>query len=274
MSVSLRTMCDGDLGFANEVREIAGWNQTLADWRRFMALEPNGCFVAEWNGTLAGTATTTCYGRDLAWIGMVLVHPDFRRRGLGKALLEHCIHYLRDERKISCIKLDATPEGQMLYEKLGFHAEWSLKRWVGQGGGHTESGPHDVVRETSLALDCRVFGADRSALLTSLEQGGIASRVRDDHSFGLMRPGMRATYLGAISATTAESGKAIARELIHCAPPTPLFWDLPDANGDATRLAGELGFEAKRDLLRMYLGDNDSPGDPLGMFGICEPGLG
>ena len=274
MSVRLRIMCDEDLGFANGVREVAGWNQSLADWRRFMALEPTGCFVAEWNGTPAGTATTTCYGRDLAWIGMVLVHPDFRRRGLGKALLEHCIQYLREIRKIICIKLDATPEGQALYEKLGFVAEWSLKRWVGKGAGHTENCPHDTIRENSLELDRGIFGADRSALLASLEQGGIACRVGDEHSFGLMRSGMKATYLGAISATTAESGQAIARELVNCAPSSPLFWDLPDANGHATGLAGELGFEPKRDLLRMYLGDNKQPGDPLRMFGICEPGLG
>ncbi len=274
MSIHLRTMRDDDLGFANEVRGIAGWNQTLADWRRFMALEPHGCFVAEWDGVPAGTATTTCYGTELAWIGMVLVHPDFRRRGLGKALLEHCIHYLRSEREIDCIKLDATPEGRPLYEKLGFEAEWGMKRWVGEGGGRTQSCPQDNVGEDSLVLDRRVFAADRSALLASLGQGGIACRVGEDHSFGLMRPGMEATYLGAISAAAAESGEAIARELISCAPVSPLFWDLPDANERATRLAGELGFEAKRVLLRMYLGDNSSAGDPLGMFGICEPALG
>ena len=100
MSIRLRTMHDEDLVFANEVRDIAGWNQTMTDWRRFMALEPKGCFIAEWNGEPAGTATTTCYGKDLAWIGMVLVHPDFRRRGLGNALLDHCITYLRDDKNI------------------------------------------------------------------------------------------------------------------------------------------------------------------------------
>ena len=274
MSIKLRTMRDEDLDFANDVRDIAGWNQTLTDWRRFMSLEPKGCFVAEWEGELAGTATTTCYGQDLAWIGMVLVHPDFRRRGLGKALLEHSIHYLRDERKIRCVKLDATPEGQPLYEKLGFTAEWTLKRWVGNGGGKTEDSPHDNLSSEARQLDRKVFGADRSALLNSLEDGGLATRVQDDGSFGLMRSGMKATYLGALSCVDEASGSAIARELIKCAPPDPVFWDLPDANEHATGLAGALGFEAKRDLLRMYLGDNDNPGDPLKMFGISEPGLG
>jgi GNAT superfamily N-acetyltransferase len=52
----------------------------------------------------AGTATTIGYGTDLAWIGMVLVHPDHRRHGVGRALLAHCIAFLR-ERRIRSIKL-------------------------------------------------------------------------------------------------------------------------------------------------------------------------
>jgi len=267
-------MRDEDLVFANAVRDIAGWNQTLTDWRRFISLEPDGCFVAEWNGEPAGTATTTCYGQDLAWIGMVLVHPDFRRRGLGKALLEHSIQYLREERKIRCVKLDATPEGQPLYEKLGFSAEWSLKRWVGQGGGKTKKAPHDAITSTSLTLDREIFGANRSALLKSLNEGGLATRVQNNGSFGLIRPGMKATYLGAVSPADEVSGAAIVRELIECAPIDPVFWDLPDVNEHATSLAEELDFEPKRDLLRMYLGDNNTPGDPKRMFGISEPGLG
>lgn len=274
MSIRLRILRNEDLVFANELREIAGWNQTLNDWQRFISLSPEGCFVVEWNGEMAGTATTTCYDQDLAWIGMVLVHPDFRRRGLGQALLEHCIHYLREVKKIRCVKLDATPEGLPLYEKLGFAAEWSLKRWVGHGGGNAENCPHDEITDEALALDRSIFAADRSLLLRSLEQEGMASRVLDDGSFGLMRPGMNATYLGALSPVNQASGEAIARELVSCAPTDPVFWDLPDTNEHATSLAEDLGFEAKRDLLRMYLGDNKPAGDPLRMFGISEPGLG
>ena len=118
-----------DVPFADSLRALAEWNQTLGDWERFLALEPKGCFLAEWNGTPAGTATTIGYGPDLAWIGMVLVHPEFRRRGIGRALLRHCIDFLRG-RGVRCIKLDATPLGRTVYCNLGFQDEWTLKRWV------------------------------------------------------------------------------------------------------------------------------------------------
>jgi len=142
----------------------------------------------------------------------------------------------------------------------------TLNGWKQRGG--------KAKYTNSFQLDRDIFGADRSTLLKSIDEGGLATRVLNDASFGLMRPGIKATYLGALSAENEASGTTIARDLIECAPTAPIFWDLPDANEHATSLAEELSFEAKRDLLRMYLGDNDRPGKPLKMFGISEPGLG
>lgn len=138
-----------DLPFADSLRALAGWNQTLSDWERFLATEPTGCFLAEWNGTPAGTATTIVYGHELAWIGMVLVHPEFRRRGIGQGLLRHCIDFLR-ERGARCIKLDATPLGRTVYEGLGFRDEWTLKRWA-----RTATSPQAAGQEPGRA-DLRV----------------------------------------------------------------------------------------------------------------------
>src|SRR2546426_751837 len=122
--VSLRCLTQADLRFAHSLRELAGWNQTIADWERWLALSPQGCFIAEWNQSPAGTATTIRYEQGLAWIGMLLVHPDFRGRGIGEALLAHCVEYLRSQ-GVPCIKLDATPQGKVLYDRIGFQEEWS-----------------------------------------------------------------------------------------------------------------------------------------------------
>src|SRR5882724_4627633 len=126
--VTLRRMTDGDLLVADELRRLAGWNQTLEDWRRLLWLEPRGCFVAEQEGRVVGTVTTTTYGQALAWIGMMLVHAEHQRRGIGTRLMRQALGYLQDH-GVECVKLDATPAGRPVYERLGFIAESTLTRW-------------------------------------------------------------------------------------------------------------------------------------------------
>ena len=55
--IRIRSLQPSDLDFAQEVRKIAGWNQTDADWLRLINYEPDGCFLIECDGGPAGTAT-------------------------------------------------------------------------------------------------------------------------------------------------------------------------------------------------------------------------
>ena len=57
--IRIRRLKEKDLGFAQQVREGSGWNQTDRDWKRLMTYEPKGCFLAILDGQPAGTATTT-----------------------------------------------------------------------------------------------------------------------------------------------------------------------------------------------------------------------
>ncbi len=59
----------------------------------------------------------------------MLVHEDFRRRGIATELMNAGLDYL-GKHNVGCIKLDATPAGQPVYERLGFDAQWSFRRWV------------------------------------------------------------------------------------------------------------------------------------------------
>src|SRR5439155_19059347 len=53
-----------------------------------------------------------------------------RGRGIGKALVHHALDFL-DRQGVQSVRLDATPLGQPLYEKLGFMPEYTLKRFEG-----------------------------------------------------------------------------------------------------------------------------------------------
>lgn len=281
----LRPLTSADLPFADSLRALAGWNQTLVDWSRFLTLQPDGCFLAEWEGAPAGTATTTVYGADLAWIGMVLVHPDYRRRGIGSSLLRRCIDYLH-ERGVRCIKLDATPAGKELYAQLGFKDEWTLTRWQ-RAAAHSraaigarsirrwEKGDPRAVEE----MDTAAFGISRSRLLECLaEQSHFAfvmeSEPGRNAGYGLLRRGAFASYLGPVAAISVGIALELIEALLETREGQNVVWDIPDRNVEMVTSARGHGFIAKRSLTRMYLGENIAPGDPERQFAIAGPELG
>lgn len=166
----LRPMNLDDIPVAMRLKDEAGWNQTEADWRRLIKARPDGCFVAVGPDSIVGTVTTiTCAGQ-LSWVGMVLVAPASRGRGIGTTLLKHAIAYL-DARGVCSIKLDATPAGRPLYEKLGFVSEYDVERWSLRRP-HVDAATafERVELDDVLSWDRQVFGVDRSALLLSFHQ--------------------------------------------------------------------------------------------------------
>ena len=281
-------MADTDVPFADRIRDLAGWNQSLQDWKRLLRHDPHGCFVAEWNGRPAGTATTTSYSKELAWIGMVLVDPDVRRRGIGTALLMRCIEHLRQS-GVNCIKLDATPLGKHVYDPLGFVSEWSLSRWQTtelsicperiETASDPGSRPPDSRDIGCVAdLDAAAFGVARNRMLSILATQS-ATHIRRDAAgrivgYGMLRPGARAYYLGPIVAEDESSGIVLADNLLGSIPARPLYWDIPDTNQAAIRVARRYGLHRQRTLTRMYLGENTRPGTRSAQWAIAAPEIG
>src|SRR3954465_13201950 len=114
----IREMTLADLPTGMHLKDQAGWNQREDDWRRLLAMQPDGGFVAELEGTPVGTVTTCRFGA-VAWIAMVLVDEAVRGRGIGRMLVTHALGSL-DRHGVCTVRLDATPLGRPLYETLGF----------------------------------------------------------------------------------------------------------------------------------------------------------
>jgi ribosomal protein S18 acetylase RimI-like enzyme len=270
-AISLRLMTESDLGFADSLRALAGWNQTLEDWRRFIASDPDGCFVAEHNGSPAGTVTTIRYEKKIGWIGMLLVHPSQRRLGFGRTLLEHAISHLKNS-CVETIKLDATPQGQILYEKIGFVEEWTLTRWRGFASGLKPFYPKFRVGEAPkvAALDALAFGANRIDLLTRLAPQSETLLI-EEKGFGMIRKGSIASYLGPLVANSSETAFLIADALMRSGE---TILDIPDENSAAVSWIQSRGFLPQRQLIRMRLGPEIPAAAPHTLFAIASPETG
>ena len=248
-----------DLAEAMELSRLAGWNQCPQDWCRLLALAPRGCFCVELEGRVVATATVVCYQRQLAWIGMVLTHPEYRRRGFAKQLVMRAIEYAK-ELGVPSIKLDATELGRPLYESLGFREEQTVERWVrtrpdeSGTGVHLEFNGNGVLDEVFRALDREAYGYDRASLLSSFSAENPKQLLTALNGYLICRPGLMNAYLGPCAARSHETAKSLLVAALAQNATAGWFWDLLPSNDHAVKIAEDLGFKRARSLTRMVSG--------------------
>ena len=275
----LRTMTDADVPLGMALKQAAGWNQTIADWKRFLAITPGGCFVAELDGKGVGTVVTAIFG-PVAWVAMVLVDPITRGKGVGTALMSHALKFL-DDRRVPTVRLDATPLGQPIYEKLGFKPEFQLHRLDGllpkmavvpgvksreTSGEAKHPGASTGVSVLTnadvpgvLALDRALSATPREALIRRLIADNPTSaavvRANDGvRGYALSRPGSNATFIGPVMASDDQAGNALLTWAAMKHAGERVFVDIPADNAPARAWAASMGLKVQRPLLRMSRG--------------------
>ena len=115
---------------------------TRDDLRRFLRLQSARSSVAEIAGEVAGFALGY---RPRHGVGHVLtldVHPRYRRRGLGEALLREVLSRLADDgAKEARLEVDVTNSAAIaFYERLGFRTLRRLENYYAAGRPAFEMG--------------------------------------------------------------------------------------------------------------------------------------
>lgn len=211
--VDLAPLTPKDAAAGEALAASVGWNQDAQDWRRLIALHPTTVVGAWSEGRLVGTATLAVYGDALAWLGMVIAHPEFRGRGIGAAVVD-AVLATPEAQKVATIGLDATSAGAPLYRRRGFSTVGTVERWVGvlsTGEGEAEAsdvrvrpaGPRDL--DAIRAYDHAAAGVDRSRLLAHMagEPGvrtWLAEREGGAVGYAMLRPGRARAHLGPVAA--------------------------------------------------------------------------
>ncbi|MBN2591906.1 MAG: GNAT family N-acetyltransferase [Sedimentisphaerales bacterium] len=277
--IEIRQMRTGDLRLGLRLSRQAGWNQTESDWLRFMSMEPEGCFVAEFNGCPVGT-TATCIFDKIAWIAMVLVDKESRGQGVGTKLLKHSLNYL-DGLKIKTVRLDATDLGRPIYEKLGFVPEYELARFEGIAqpckkeppGGSLKRSLGMVIPAPSpkpaalrmppfadmIEFDRQITGTNRAKMLGRLfNEFPRNIRILTDgdkiEGFITMRPGANAVQVGPCTATI-NAGSALLSDALNRCAGKAVFIDMPTGNVHAVKIGESSGLKIQRRFMRMCRGE-------------------
>jgi GNAT superfamily N-acetyltransferase len=251
-----------------ELSRAAHWNQNEADWRLMLDIGHGwGITVA---GVLAASTLVLPFG-SFAWISMVLVLPEHRRKGYATCLLRVAVADLL-ARGLTPV-LDATPAGREVYRQEGFHDTWTFKRFFLTQS--LPSRPDRRVRrivdsdwERILRLDLEAFGAGREKLLRNLHGRCPEAALVCEEGFVLGREGRESRHVGPLVAESKEAAQLLMHAAI-AALGAPLYIDLADHAG-----APPQGFEFQRPFTRMVYGNARAPGDASRVFLVAGPELG
>jgi len=276
----------------------AGWNQDADDWRSMLSLG-RGWGLSEPDGTLLASTVVLPYegappAPDFAWVSMVLVLPEHRRRGFASHLLRTALAWLSN-RGLTPI-LDATPQGHPVYRQEGFQDTWGFARLerpvgVGSGSGGAAAVSAGVTVErlreehwpALAALDAAAFGGRREPLLRTLaarlpEAAHVARRDGSVTGFVLGRPGRVATQIGPLVCHDAAVA-AVLLDAALAAAPGRVFVDLPDAQQVFAASVAARGFVPQRPFTRLvHPGTRatppTAPGDAAATMLVAGPELG
>jgi ribosomal protein S18 acetylase RimI-like enzyme len=282
--IFVRPMHLRDLKSVMELSIAEGWNQTEKDWRLLLDNQLNTCIISQYDQKVIGTATAINYSNLEGWIGMVLVDKEFRRQGVGRMLVTNII-----ERSggFKSVKLDATPAGQPLYQKLGFIEERVLYRMINPCFKSIDNDTIDLTPERIqledfeeiIKFDKNIFGVDRSYLIKTIFQnypGKAFLLKRNDRICGyiLGRDGIKFNYIGPVFALTNTGAKALISKSIKSLCGQSVALDVQSDKIELIEWLESIGFIRQRQFVRMYLKNNPFPGKVKNQYLIIGPEYG
>lgn len=262
MDCTIRTMRSDEIEIAIEFAALEGWNPGLHDAACFHAADPGGFLVAECLGRPVGCIAAVSYAGRFGFIGLYIVAPAWRGRGIGRRLWTEGTARLAGQ----VVGLDGVPTQQENYRRSGFELAWQNVRFAGAARrtGRTEPAQIVPLGAVDFALLCaddrRIFPAPRAEFLRCwiampdaaglawLEQGRVAG-------WGLIRRCREGHKIGPLVADDPSIASALFAALCERVPVgDTVYLDVPMPNADALTLAQAQGLHGVFETARMYAG--------------------
>jgi GNAT superfamily N-acetyltransferase len=230
------------------------WNQNEADWRFFLACG-NVFGVRDNNRHLVATAALLPYASGNAWISMVLVTANWRRRGLASRLVDACLSAATKLRLTTW--LDATPDGAAVYGPLGFKPTLQLRRLRLENSTAQKAGsPHPLSTgdlEEFVSRDRRALGFERSALLREIRERPNTRLLSCNDAAAIVRDGRTTRHIGPLFADNPDRALALVHAITRSESGPVLIDAISGQEEFIAGLTGS-GWTIERPFQRMRLG--------------------
>ena len=139
--IGIRPLATGEEPLAHEIHQEAfadAWEhvpEPYDEWRHWLvdtgSYDPSLWFLA-WDGDRPAGAALNRERNGMGWVGILAVRRDWRRRGIGRALLEHSFAAFRArglERAGLGVDAGSLTGANRLYEAVGMRVARELEFW-------------------------------------------------------------------------------------------------------------------------------------------------
>ncbi|MED0874100.1 GNAT family N-acetyltransferase [Bacillus mobilis] len=171
LEIRVERLKEEQIGDIVALSSCIGWDYNREE---IATIFDTGIVYGVWNKRkeLIASTATILYGEKLASIGMVIVHPNYKGSGIGKAITNACINSVAAQTPIMLI---ATDEGKPLYEKLGFRVVSYVSKYIcnSYNANYHSVGNEEYIMnyeecdlENIIKIDEYAFGTNRKVFLT------------------------------------------------------------------------------------------------------------
>ena len=289
--LKIRKLKLDDLGFVLQNTEREGWNLLEKDVLRCYCLEPQGCFIAEEDNEKLGHVFAFNYGK-IGVIGMLIVRPKYRNRGIGTKLMGKAIRYL-EKQGVETIRLEAVVKAVSLYERLGFKKEFdSLRMERKVKKNKNIEIDFSLIRQIKTEdlnkiakFDMEYFGADRLKVLKAIYRdyphlSFFAEKNSQIVGYIMARRTKNGFWIGpwVCNPKFSEAAKQLLNTYLSKVLEEPEDFrvniGVPAVNTYAVKFLKQEGFRMYSRSIRMFLGKKNLNEKIEGIYAIAGPEKG
>ncbi len=236
-----------------------GWNPGLDDATAFYAADPDGFFVAyvDGEGPVAAISVVN-HSADYAFLGLYIVRPTYRGRGIGYGLWKHSMGHAGNR----TVGLDGVEEQQQNYARSGFVHAGGTTRFTGRIRGAPDPAirttPPDAAADLVLR-EAAVSGVAKFAYLsawfadTPTRTTYIIESEAGLGGFMTLRGCQTGAKIGPLYADSSANARRLIRHAAYLTQ-GPVIVDVPESAQELRRVCEDLGLEAGFKTARMYRG--------------------
>jgi GNAT superfamily N-acetyltransferase len=230
-----------------------GWKDILVPFRFYLAHPQCFPIKAVADGALAGVGVGILFDKT-AWLAHIIVHPDFRRRGIGALVVGSLQRKLTHDHGCRTLSLIATDLGRPVYARAGF-TDLVEYAFLARDDSAVPAVPENSAirpyiaddENAILSLDQLVSGERRDWVLREHVSQALVYTTAVGVMAGCYLPTLGE---GLILARTPAAGRALLSRKIASSPRIAL----PAANIDALDLLTKRGYKETMRCWRMIYG--------------------